>query len=198
MKHPFTPPSFPSINTPKPQKHTPMKSLPNSSKPLTAKQKAYCHARACGFSQSAAYLKAGYKSGTPDAARKNSFALEQLPHVKAHLSRLREQSFTEDALSLAEKRSIIGKMVRSAPAEVTADSPLAQSYTEEVSPDGTTKKKVVIPDKARLIEIDNKMAGHTHADLKEDDYQKNPFLFLINLSKMPPVQKPIESKVIDQ
>ena len=155
-------------------------------------------ARASGFSQSAAYLKAGYKSGTPDAARKNSFALEQLPHVKVQLALLREQSFTEDSLSLAEKRSIIGKMIRSAPSEVTADSPLAQSYTEEVSPDGTTKKKVVIPDKARLIEIDNKMAGHTHADLKEDDYQKNPFLFLINLSKMPPVQKPIESKVIDQ
>jgi hypothetical protein len=174
------------------------KKLSNSSKPLNPKQRAYCQARASGFSQSAAYLKAGYKSETPDAARKNSFALEQLPHVKAHLSRLREQSFTEDALTLAEKRSIIGKMVRAAPAEVTADSPLAQSYTEEVSPDGTTKKKVVIPDKARLIEIDNKMAGHTHAELKEDDYQKNPFLFLINLSKMPAVQKPIESEIIDQ
>jgi len=161
-----------------------MKSLPNLSKPLTSKQRAYCLARASGFTQSAAYLKAGYKSGTPDAARKNSFALEQLPHVKAHLSRLREQSCTEDALSLAEKRSILGRMVRAVPAEVSADSPLAQSYTEEVAPDGTTKKKVVIPDKARLIEIDNKMAGHTHADLKVDGYQKNPFLFLINLSNM--------------
>jgi len=63
---------------------------------------------------------------------------------------------------------------------------------------GRQKKKVVIPDKARLIEIDNKMAGHTHADLKENDYQKNPFLFLIILSKMPSVQKPIEGEVIDQ
>ena len=88
-----------------------------------------------------------------------------------------------DALSLAEKRSYIGRALRSAPAEVTADSSLAQSYMEEVSPDGTVKKKVVLPDKARLIEIDNKMAGHTHADLKENGYQKNPFLFLLTLSK---------------
>jgi hypothetical protein len=104
--------------------------------------------------------------------------------VKAHLARLREQSFSEDTLSLAEKRSIIGKMVRAVPAEVTVDSPLAQSYTEEVAPDGTTKKKEVIPDKARLIEIDNKMAGHTHAYLKEDDFKKNPFIFLINLTSV--------------
>jgi len=62
-----------------------MKSLTNSSKPLTAKQRAYCQARVSNFSHSAAYLKAGYKSETPDAAKKNSFALEQLPHVKAHL-----------------------------------------------------------------------------------------------------------------
>ena len=160
-----------------------MKSLPNSSKPLTAKQRAYCQARASGFTQSAAYLKAGYESGTPDACRKNSFALEQLPHVKEYLAQLREKAFAEDALTLAEKRSIIGRVVRTAPAEVTSDSPLAQSYTEEISPNGTYRKKVVLPDKARLIEIDNKMAGHSFSDINRDDYHKNPFLFLINFSK---------------
>jgi len=160
-----------------------MNSLPSPNKPLNSKQRAYCQARTAGFSQAAAYLKAGYKSGTPDAARKNSFTLEHLPHVQAYLVQLRNKALSDDALSLAEKRSIIGKMVRSAPAEVTADSSLAQSYTEEVSPDGTVKKKVVLPDKARLIEIDNKMAGHNHSDLKDDDFKKNPFLFLIALSK---------------
>jgi hypothetical protein len=165
-------------------KDTQMKSLPIDNKPLTAKQRAYCQARAAGFTQSAAYLKAGYNPGSPDAANKNAFALEQLPHVRAHLAQLREKAFAEDALSLAEKRSIIGKMVRSTPAEVTADSPLAQSYTEEVSPDGSVKKKVVLPDKARLLDLDNKMAGHDWKDQRDQDaVAKNPFLFIVNLGK---------------
>ncbi len=152
--------------------------LSYSSKPLTAKQRAYCQARVSNFSQSAAYLKAGYKSGTPDAARKNSFTLEQLPHVKAHLARLREQSFTEDALSLAEKRSILARIARTSPSEVDATSPICQEYSEEIDASGNVKRKVKLPSKIEAIRTDNQMAGHDWKN--QQDEETNPFLFLVN------------------
>jgi hypothetical protein len=167
-----------------------MKQLPDkTTKPLTPKQLAYCQARAAGFTQAAAYIKAGYNPGSPLAANKNAFALEQNPSVAQYLSRLREEAFTRDALSLAEKRAMIGRMVRAAPAEVDASSPLAQSYIEEIAPDGTVKRKVVLPDKSRLIEIDNKMAGHNFAE-RQDNKPVNYFSFIVGLSK--PESNPLQ------
>ena len=170
-----------------------------SSKPLTPKQRAYCMARASGFTQSASYLKAGYNPGTPEASNKNAFNLEQKTNVREYLKKLRAESFSRDALSLAEKRSIIGRMVRAAPAEVDASSPLAQSYTEEMSPDGSVRRKIVLPDKARLLDLDIKMSGHSYADQKADAYQENPFNIIVALfgGSHTPQPKTIEAEITE-
>ena len=60
---------------------------------------------------------------------------------------------------------------------------LAQSYTEEVDVQGNVKRKVVLPDKARLIDLDNRMAGDNFAD--RSPQASNPFTLIIALGKTP-------------
>ena len=149
-----------------------------SSKPLTPKQRAYCMARASGFTQSASYLKAGYNPGTPEASNKNAFNLEQKTNVREYLKKLRAESFSRDALSLAEKRSILARIARTSPSEVDATSPICQEYSEEIDASGNVKRKVKLPSKIEAIRTDNQMAGHDWKN--QQDEETNPFLFLVN------------------
>jgi len=166
-----------------------------SSKPLTLKQRAYCMARASGFTQSASYLKAGYNPGTPEASNKNAFNLEQKPNVRAYLEKLRAESFSRDALSLAEKRSILARIARTSPSEVDATSPICQEYSEEIDSSGNVKRKVKLPSKIEAIRTDNQMAGHDWKDQKGEDV--NPFLAIVSLFSQNSYSLPTQSPIID-
>lgn len=152
-----------------------------SAKPLNAKQQKFCKARAAGFTHAASYLKAGYNPSTPELAGKNGFILAKKPHVAAYIQKLRAASFSEQSMSLAEKRATLGRIVRTSPSEVDASSPLCQSYTHEIGTDGRATKKVLLPDKLKAIDLDNRLSGDYERDRR--DIPNNPFLFLIALGK---------------
>ena len=148
---------------------------------LNRRQQLFCQYIAEGESQARAYLKAGFKANTIQQAGSNAIRLMRTERVASYLGKIKEIVFKNQVLSFNEKRAIISRMVKAAPSEVGADSMLAQSFTEEVDQEGRVKRKVVLPDKARLIDLDNRMAGHSFAD--RSPQASNPFLFIVSLSK---------------
>jgi hypothetical protein len=150
---------------------------------LNRRQQLFCQYIAEGESQARAYLKAGFKANTIQQAGANAIRLMRTERVMTYLGKIKEIVFKNQVLSFNEKRSIISRMVKAAPSEVGADSMLAQSYTEEVDVQGNVKRKVVLPDKARLIDLDNRMAGDNFAD--RSPQASNPFTLIIALGKTP-------------
>jgi len=153
-------------------------------RPLNTRQKRFIENHILkGMSIAESVRRAGYliSSGRSEDYSSVGCRILKTDRVADAVSRLREKQFEKDSLSFNEKRSIISRMVKAAPSDVGADSMLAQSYTEEVDAKGNFRRKVVLPDKARLIDLDNKMAGHNHADRQPQ--ANNPFLFIVSLSK---------------
>jgi Terminase small subunit len=150
---------------------------------LNRRQQLFCQYLAEGESQARAYLKAGFKANTIQQAGSNAIRLMRTERVMTYLGKIKEIVFKNQVLSFNEKRAIISRMVKAAPSEVGADSPLAQSYTEEVDVQGNVKRKVVLPDKARLIDLDNRMSGDNFAD--RSPQVSNPFTLIIALGKTP-------------
>jgi len=148
---------------------------------LNRRQQLFCQYIAEGESQARAYLKAGFKANTIQQAGSNAIRLMRTERVASYLGKVKEIVFKNQVLSFNEKRAIISRMVKAAPSEVGADSMLAQSYTEEVDVQGNVKRKVVLPDKARLIDLDNRMAGDNFAD--RSPQAQNPFALIIQLGK---------------
>ena len=148
---------------------------------LNRRQQLFCQYLAEGESQARAYLKAGFKANTIQQAGANAIRLMRTERVMTYLGKIKEIVFKNQVLSFNEKRAIISRMVKAAPSEVGADSMLAQSYTEEVDVQGNVKRKVVLPDKARLIDLDNRMAGDNFAD--RSPQVSNPFTLIIALGK---------------
>jgi len=148
---------------------------------LNRRQQLFCQYIAEGESQARAYLKAGFKANTIQQAGSNAIRLMRTERVASYLGKVKEIVFKNQVLSFNEKRSIISRMVKAAPSEVGSDSMLAQSYTEEVDTQGNVKRKVVLPDKARLIDLDNRMAGDNFAD--RSPQVSNPFTLIIALGK---------------
>ena len=150
---------------------------------LNRRQQLFCQYLAEGESQARSYLKAGFKANTIQQAGSNAIRLMRTERVASYLGKIKEIVFKNQVLSFNEKRAIISRMVKAAPSEVGADSMLAQSYTEEVDVQGNVKRKVVLPDKARLIDLDNRMAGDNFAD--RSPQVSNPFTLIIALGKTP-------------
>ena len=148
---------------------------------LNRRQQLFCQYLAEGESQARAYLKAGFKANTIQQAGSNAIRLMRTERVASYLGKIKEIVFKNQVLSFNEKRAIISRMVKAAPSEVGADSMLAQSYTEEVDVQGNVKRKVVLPDKARLIDLDNRMSGDNFAD--RSPQVSNPFTLIIALGK---------------
>ena len=150
---------------------------------LNRRQQLFCQYIAEGESQARAYLKAGFKANTIQQAGSNAIRLMRTERVATYLGKIKEIVFKNQVLSFNEKRAIISRMVKAAPSEVGADSMLAQSYSEEVDAQGNVKRKVVLPDKARLIDLDNRMSGDNFAD--RSPQVSNPFAVIIALGKTP-------------
>jgi len=148
---------------------------------LNRRQQLFCQYLAEGESQARAYLKAGFKANTIQQAGSNAIRLMRTERVMTYLGKIKEIIFKNQVLSFNEKRAIISRMVKAAPSDVGADSMLAQSYTEEVDVQGNVKRKVVLPDKARLIDLDNRMSGDNFAD--RSPQVSNPFALIIQLGK---------------
>jgi hypothetical protein len=103
--------------------------------------------------------------------------------ISSYVTKLREKAFSREALTYSEKRAFISRAIRCPVGELHEGSDLAQEVTITESKEGTTKKIKAL-DKARLIEIDNKMAGH---DFKDRQPQaSNPFLMIVSMGKNAP------------
>ena len=148
---------------------------------LNRRQQLFCQYIAEGESQARAYLKAGFKANTIQQAGSNAIRLMRTERVASYLGKIKEIVFKNQVLTFNEKRSYLARCVRTSVDQVGASSDLAQEVTEEVSAEGSVKRKIKIVDKLRALELDNKMAGDNFAD--RSPQVSNPFLFIVSLSK---------------
>jgi hypothetical protein len=101
--------------------------------------------------------------------------------IQKEIAKIREKQFEKDSLTFAEKRAFLARAVRTSVDAVGASSDLAQEVSEEVSAEGSVKRKIKVVDKLRALELDNKMSGDNFAD--RSPQVSNPFLFIVSLSK---------------
>jgi len=147
---------------------------------LNKRQQLFCHYLTEGDSQAQSYLKAGFKANTIQQAGSNAIRLMRTERVSSYLAKLKEVQFTKQALTYAEKRSFIARSIRTPVGELHEGSDLTQEVTIIEGKEGMTKRIKAL-DKARLLEIDNRMAGH---DFKDRQPQaSNPFLLIVSLGK---------------
>jgi hypothetical protein len=152
-------------------------------RPLNTRQKRFIENHILkGMSIAESVRRAGYliRSGRSEDYSSVGCRLLKTPRVASEVERLREKSFTKQALTLMEKRAFIGRAIRTPVGELHEGSDLAQEVTIIEGKEGTMKKIKAL-DKARLLEIDNKMAGHEFRD--REPQANNSFLFLVNLGK---------------
>ena len=153
---------------------------------LNTRQLKFIKLIAQGESQAQAHRRAGYRCPTIEGHGANAVRLLKNERIQRGLQKLREKSFSDMALSSAEKRAFLARAVRADASNPDPD--LVQEYSETHGEHGSVKR-VKLVSKLEAINIDNKMAGHSWAD-RQDQTQTNPFLFLVNFfspSPSPPV-----------
>lgn len=160
---------------------------------LNRRQQLFCHYLTEGESQAQSYLKAGFKANTIQQAGSNAIRLMRTERVASYLSKLKDIQFTKQALSYAEKRAFLSRVVRTPVGELNEGSDLAQEVTITESKEGTSKKIKAV-DKLRAIEIDSKLAGDFYSD--REPQANNPFLFIVSLSKQNQIS-PVSGQVIE-
>jgi phage terminase small subunit len=178
------------------------------SKPLNTRQKKFVDNYVTkGLSIAESVRRAGYSTASGKIEDLSSYGCKLLrqDRVKAYVQRLKEKSFKQDVLSFSEKRAFLARAVRTSVDAVGASSDLAQEVSEEVSAEGSVRRKIKVVDKLRALELDNKMAGDNFAD--RTPQASNPFLLIVSLGKtkavqeikdsVSPVRLPDASSVID-
>jgi phage terminase small subunit len=154
------------------------------SRPLNTRQKKFVDNYVTkGLSIAESVRRAGYSTVSGKIEDLSSYGCKLLrqDRVKAYVQRLKEKSFKQDVLSFSEKRAYLARAVRASVDQVGASSDLAQEVVEEVSPEGSVKRKVKVVDKLRALELDNKMSGDNYAD--RSPQVSNPFAIIIALGK---------------
>jgi hypothetical protein len=152
-------------------------------RPLNTRQKKFLDNHLIkGMSIAESVRRAGYsiRSGRSEDYSSLGCRILKTPRVSAEVQKIREKAFSREALSYSEKRAFISRAIRCPVGELHEGSDLAQEVTITESKEGTTKKIKAL-DKARLIEIDNKMAGHDWKDRQPQ--ASNPFLMIVSLGK---------------
>ena len=151
---------------------------------LNTRQLKFIKLIAQGESQAQAHRRAGYRCPTIEGHGANAVRLLKNERIKRGLQKLREKSFSDMALSAAEKRAFLARAVRSNASNPDPD--LVQELVETHGDHGSVKR-VKLVSKLEAINIDNKMAGDNFAD-RQDQAQTNPFLFLVNFFSPSPSQ----------
>ena len=150
---------------------------------LNHRQRRFCQLFTSGETAgniAQSHRKAGYICPTIEGHGANGIRLLKSERIQKEITKLKEKSFSREALSYAEKRAFLARAVRTPVGELHEGSDLAQEVTITECKEGTTKKIKAL-DKARLIEIDNRMAGHDFRD--REPQANNPFLFIVSLGK---------------
>lgn len=155
---------------------------------LTTKQLAYCTLRAKGENKARSYLLAGYKAANSEQAGSAACKLEADHRVASYISTLKESSFLQNALTLAEKRAFLARAVRCDVSNPDAD--LIQEVSESSGEHGVSRKLKVV-DKLRALELDSKIAGDFYSDRQPQN--SNPFLMIVSLSKQATTQPELVS-----
>ena len=143
---------------------------------LNTRQLKFIKLIAQGESQAQAHRRAGYRCPTIEGHGANAVRLLKNERIQRGLQKLRDKSFSEMALSAAEKRAFLARAVRADASNPDPD--LVQELVETHGEHGSSKR-VKLVSKLEAINIDNKMAGDNFAD-RQDQTQANPFLFLVN------------------
>ena len=146
---------------------------------LNKRQQLFCQYLIEGESQAQSYLKAGFKANTIQQAGSNAIRLMRTERVSSYLSKLKDIQFTKQALSFAEKRAFLSRVVRADASKADAD--LIQEVREEVDQQGNVKRVVKLVSKMDALREDNVMTGDRFAD--RDTQVNNQFTFLINLGR---------------
>ena len=84
---------------------------------LTEGEKRYCMERVRGKSLAKAYEAAGYAATHGKYAAIRGAKIENRPHVQKYMAELRESVWVQNAMSIAEKRSLLADVARAKPAE---------------------------------------------------------------------------------
>lgn len=119
---------------------------------------------------------AGSKCKTEKTAKARIARLLKKTAARAYLRGLlaRAESRAEQAayLTIDEKRRFLARSLRTSPAGLDPEDPLVQEYrlSESESDKGSSRTEVIkIISKKDAIELDNKLAGHTHPDERPSD-----------------------------
>jgi len=148
---------------------------------LNTRQLKFCRLYAQGESIAQSHRRAGYSCPTIEGHGANGIRLLKSERIQKEIAKIREKQFEKDSLTFAEKRAFLARAVRTSVDAVGASSDLAQEVSEEVSAEGSVKRKIKVVDKLRALELDNKMSGDNFAD--RSPQVSNPFLFIVSLSK---------------
>lgn len=140
-------------------------SVSTTKEAVTDRHRQFALLLAEGLSQSEAY-----GSLFPDANRNtrkvNGMKMARLPEVAKIVTKLRDEAFNEKALSRAEKRAFIARIVRGAPSDfLNKDGSVKKDYADLIQEmtviegkDGRTMR-LKLPSKLEAVRIDNAMTG---------------------------------------
>jgi hypothetical protein len=152
------------------------------SKPLNTRQKKFVDNYVTkGMSIAESVRRAGYSTASGKIEDLSSYGCKLLrqDRVKAYVTKLKEKSFNQDALSFAEKRAFLARAVRADASSPDAD--LVQEIREEVDSEGRVKRVRKMVGKLEALSLDNKMIGDNFAD--RTPQASNPFLLIVSLGK---------------
>jgi phage terminase small subunit len=141
---------------------------------LTEGEKRYCMERVRGKSLAKAYEAAGYAVTHSKYAAIRGAKIENRPHVQKYMEELKESVWVQNAMSIAEKRSLLADVARAKPADITEESPIAS-----LSVDGEGNRSLQGPkvgDKLKAIELDSRLSG----ELSGDDSKNQVLIQLVN------------------
>lgn len=161
------------------------KNLPSVAK-LSPKQSKFVKYHLEGLPLSKSYLLAGYKSSSIENAASDACRLIKTAKVSQAIERAKAVEWEKTVMSLAERKAYLSSVARTPAGQVDKDSPLCQEYSEEVDQSGNVKKKVKMPNKLEAINILSKLSGDY--EIRDDQAQTNPFLFLVNFFSPSPSQ----------
>ena len=81
--------------------------------------------RVRGKSLAKAYEAAGYAVTHSKYAAIRGAKIENRPHVQKYMEELKESVWVQNAMSIAEKRSLLADVARAKPSDITEESPIA-------------------------------------------------------------------------
>ncbi len=121
-----------------------------------------------------AYEAAGYAATHGKYAAIRGAKIENRPHVQQYMAELRESVWVQNAMSIAEKRSLLADVARAKPQDITEESPIAS-----LSIDGEGNRSLQGPkigDKLKAIELDSRLSG----ELSNDEQKNQVLIQLVN------------------